>query len=78
METRVAYCATCDRPVRVLVRREALAWPSPEQLDSTDIVCLEYGETCTGSMCPLFDVPSAQMKKNLDEFRKSKSEPETR
>ncbi len=75
METRVAYCATCDRPVRVLVKKEAPAWPSPEQLDPEDIVCLEYGETCTGSMCPLFDVPSEQMKKNLEAFRKASEEP---
>jgi len=74
METRVAYCATCDRPVRVLVKKEAPSWPSPEQLDPGDIVCLEYGETCTGSMCPLFDMPSERMKTNLEEFRKSSEE----
>ncbi len=71
MESRVAYCAMCDRPVRVLVKRESAPWPSPEQLDPSDIVCLEYGETCTGSMCPLFDLPTERMKENLEAFRES-------
>jgi hypothetical protein len=77
METRLAYCATCDRPVRVLVKNEAPSWPSPQELDPNDIVCLEHGETCTGTMCPIFDVPSEEMKAKLAEYRR-KAEEEAR
>ena len=71
MESRIAYCATCDRPVRVLVKKEAPAWPSPHELDPSDVVCLEHGDTCSaGTVCPIFDVPSEQMKENLEQFRR--------
>ena len=70
MDTRMAYCATCDRPVRVLVKKEAAPWPDAKQHDPADIVCLEHGDTCTGSMCPLFDVPSEKMKENLESYRR--------
>jgi hypothetical protein len=67
----MAYCATCDRPVRVLVKKEAPAWPSPHDLDPDDVVCLEHGEMCgAGTICPIFNVPSEQMKENLDEHRR--------
>ncbi len=71
METRMAYCATCDRPVRVLVKKEASDWPSPKDPNPDDIVCLEHGETCTGGMCPIFSVPSEEMKAKLDEYRRT-------
>ena len=70
METRMAYCATCERPVRVLVKKEAPAWPSPQEMYPTNVVCLEHGETSTGAMCPIFDVPSEQMKENLEAHRR--------
>ena len=77
METRMAYCATCERPVRVMVKKEAPAWPSPEELDPSDVVCLEHGETCTGAMCPIFDVPSEQMKENLAALEREAGEDES-
>lgn len=74
MQTRLAYCATCDRPVRVVVRKDAPAWPTPYELDPGDIVCLEHGATCTGAMCPIFDVPSEEMKEHLAEYRRQAEE----
>lgn len=74
MESRIAYCATCDRPVRVLVKKEAPAWPSPHDLGSSDVVCLEHGETCSsGTVCPIFDVPSEQMQENLETYRREEN-----
>jgi hypothetical protein len=71
METRIAFCATCDRPVRVLVKKAAPAWPTPHDLEPSDVVCLEHGETCSaGTICPIFDVPSEQMEENLEEYRR--------
>ena len=77
MDTRMAYCATCDRPVRVLVKKEAKPWPDASQPDPADIVCLEHGDTCTGSMCPLFDVPSEKMKENLEAHTRAAGEEES-
>lgn len=62
-EIRTAYCSACDHNVRVVF---APGNPDIETYpDVSDLVCLEYGETCTGEMCPLFDVPSDQMRENL-------------
>ncbi len=77
METRMAYCAACERPVRVMVKKEAPAWPSPEEPDPSDVICLEHGETCTGAMCPIFDVPSEQMKEKLEAHRRAAGEDES-
>lgn len=65
MEVRTAYCATCDRPVRVLVKDETI---DPVNMD--DVICLEHGDTCTGAMCPIFDVPSDEMKEQLEAYRR--------
>ena len=64
MHLRMAYCATCDRQVRVLVKKGASsgAYVSPD-----DVVCLDHGEVCSGgTVCPVFAVPSEKMKQNLD------------
>lgn len=64
MEIHWAYCSACDRQVRVMVK-PGTALDGP--FDPESVVCLEHGDTCTGSLCPLFAVPSEQMKKNLEE-----------
>ena len=64
MDVRIAYCCACDRNVRVLLEpgREPIAVAGD---DPHDLVCLEYGESCTGDMCPLFQVPSEKMRESL-------------
>lgn len=64
MRTQKAYCSACDRQVEVLVPDDLPAGALPSAHDASNCVCLEYGETCTGSMCPLFDVPTPQMEEN--------------
>jgi len=64
MEIHWAYCSACDRQVRVMVK-PGTALDGP--FDPSSVVCLEYGDRCTGALCPLFAVPSEQMKKNLEE-----------
>jgi len=67
MEHRMAFCATCDRPVRVMVKGSVA--PGAE-VNPDDVVCLDHGEVCgSGTVCPIFDVPSEQMKANLDALR---------
>jgi len=64
MKIRMAFCATCDRPVRVMLKKEAAPG---EAVDPDDVVCLDHGEICgAGTICPIFDVPSEQMKRNLE------------
>lgn len=71
MKIHVAYCATHDRPVRIMAKESAPNFPSPEGADPSDLVCLEHGETCTGGMCPIFDVPSDEMRARLKEYEAS-------
>ena len=67
METRMAFCATCDRPVRIMVKREL---GPDEDVNPDDVVCLDHGEVCgAGTVCPIFDVPSEDMKEKLEAHR---------
>lgn len=64
MRTQLAYCSACDRQVEVLVPEDLPEGVLPTAHDPANCVCLEYGERCTGSMCPLFDIPTPQMEEN--------------
>ena len=60
LDAHLAYCSGCDRKVRVIVNPRVVEEgrePGPQ-----DLICLEHGDQCTGDLCPLFDVPSAEMK----------------
>ena len=64
MKQRMAFCATCDRPVRVMVMKDV---EPGEDIYPDDVVCLDHGEVCGAStVCPIFNVPSEQMKENLE------------
>lgn len=69
MKIQHAYCSACDRQVEVVVSEEAQE--SASTLDASKVVCLAYGEQCTGSMCPLFDVPTEQMKESFERQRRA-------
>ncbi|MFC1659940.1 hypothetical protein ACFL3S_00560 [Gemmatimonadota bacterium] len=64
MKTQKAYCSACDRQVEVVVPEELPEGTLPSAHDPAACVCLEYGESCTGSLCPLFEVPTGQMAEN--------------
>jgi hypothetical protein len=36
------------------------------------VVCLAYGEHCTGSMCPLFDIPTEEMKESFERQKRTR------
>jgi hypothetical protein len=57
MEIRQAYCSATDRNIRVLLKPGAELGDPPGVGDCGALMCLEYGVTCTGAFCPLFDVP---------------------
>ncbi|HEV8217574.1 MAG TPA: hypothetical protein VGP95_17110 [Gemmatimonadaceae bacterium] len=52
MERQVAYCSACDKDVSIVTTDE----PSQDghaNLHDAEIVCLEIGDACTGSLCPI-------------------------
>jgi hypothetical protein len=57
-----AYCSACDRPVRVVPITEFPPEQRPEGVDDSAVVCLDYGESCTGALCPLFELPTEEMR----------------
>jgi hypothetical protein len=61
VDAHLAYCSACDRQVRVIVDPAVIAEGRHPTLG--DLVCLEHGETCSGDLCPLFNVPSEEMKR---------------
>lgn len=77
MRTQKAYCSACDRQVEVVVPEDLPEGSLPSAHDPASCICLEFGESCTGSLCPLFDVPTGQMEENyrriVKEIRESRS-----
>jgi hypothetical protein len=71
MRTQKAYCSACDRQVEVVVPEELPDGTLPSAHDPSKCICLEFGESCTGSLCPLFEVPTGQMEEN---YRKAVKE----
>lgn len=68
MDKHRAYCSACDRQVEVVVKPGGRTNPVTGEAED-EIICLEMGESCTGSMCPMCDVPTEEMKRNLGRLR---------
>ncbi len=49
-----AYCSACDHDVRIALL------PGPVH-GGQAVVCLDFGTSCTGAMCPMFGLPSVLM-----------------
>ena len=52
MKTQIAYCSACDRDVHIVITDE----PSQDghaNIHDAEIVCLEIGDACSGSLCPI-------------------------
>ncbi len=64
MRTQKAYCSACDRQVEVVVPKDLPEGSLPSAHDPAGCICLEFGESCTGSLCPLFEIPTGQMEEN--------------
>lgn len=77
MRTQKAYCSACDRQVEVVVPEDLPEGALPSAHDPANCICLEFGESCTGSLCPLFEVPTGQMEENyrriIKEIREGKT-----
>ncbi|HKK08030.1 MAG TPA: hypothetical protein VKA44_04030 [Gemmatimonadota bacterium] len=68
-----AYCSACDRPVRVIPLSEFPEDVRPEHVSESSVVCLDYGEECTGALCPLFEVPTSEMRELYERARAGES-----
>ena len=64
MKTTLAYCSACDRDVQIAIPDEP-AFEGHANLKDGEIVCLEIGDKCTGSMCPIGAQPPAVMAVRL-------------
>ncbi len=60
MKTQRAYCSACDQQVRIIVTPAPLH-DGQANLPDSQVVCLDFGEKCTGSMCPMFGLPTILM-----------------
>ena len=64
MKVQMAYCSACDRDVRVAFPEEP-AHDAQANVPDAEVVCLEIGHQCTGSMCPIGATPPAVMAVRL-------------
>lgn len=62
------FCSARDSEVRVLLTDEPSHDGHASLLDS-EIVCLEIGEKCTGSMCPVCAMPPEAVDARLAKYR---------
>jgi hypothetical protein len=60
MDIQHAYCSACDQEVRIVVTPAPLHGGQP-MLAEPEVVCLDFGQRCTGAMCPMFGLPSMMM-----------------
>ena len=65
MDPHWAYCSACDRQVQVVVRPGARV-DTETGARSDEVLCLAFGESCTGALCPLSDLPTEQMRETFD------------
>lgn len=70
MDVRTAYCSACDRNVRV-VMAPGVEPEAVRPYDPSELVCLEYGDTCTGDLCPVFKVPTEEMKAKFEKLEEA-------
>jgi hypothetical protein len=64
MKTQTAYCSACDTDVQIVITDEPSA-DGQANLHDAEIVCLEIGDNCTGSMCPIGAAPASVMAARL-------------
>ena len=64
MKTQMAYCSACDKDVHIVITDEP-AEDGQANLHESEVVCLEIGEACTGSLCPIGATSPAVMAARL-------------
>jgi hypothetical protein len=61
MDTQLAYCSACDQPVPIVITPSPVHGGQPNLGDGGEVVCLHFGEQCTGTFCPMFGLPRILM-----------------
>lgn len=64
MKFRLEYCSACDHDVRIAIT-EAPMFDGQANIPDPEIVCMEIGHQCTGSLCPVGAQPPAVMAARL-------------
>jgi hypothetical protein len=64
VKTQSAYCSACDKDVRIVIA-EAQSADGQSRMNDSEIVCLEIGAHCTGSLCPVGATSPAVMAARL-------------
>ena len=76
MSTHTIYCSACDREVQVMnLPGTPLEGGGREVPVAPAAACLSHGQLCTGTMCPLFEVPPAVMADRLAAVRDARQAP---
>ena len=70
--TQTAYCSACDRDVQILVTDDA-DHDAHANIPDAEVVCLEIGDRCTGSLCPVGAVSHTAMVNASDDERLPRS-----
>jgi ferredoxin len=66
MERRVIYCSACDRNIQVVLPEHRAPGGEP---DLHGAVCLDIGETCTGTMCPVGAISPDRIRRELETLK---------
>lgn len=61
MNTQLAYCSACDQQVRIVVTPAPAHEGHANIPDAPEVVCLDFGDRCTGRFCPMFGLPHVLM-----------------
>jgi hypothetical protein len=56
-----AYCSACDKQVQVTWTPAPMHGGQATLPDGPELVCLDFGEHCTGELCPAFGLPRVLM-----------------
>lgn len=52
MQARTVFCSACDQDVKIMVT-DVPSQDGHANLHDAEVVCLEIGHHCTGSLCPV-------------------------
>lgn len=62
MATKTIYCSACDREVLVKLTEEG-------KLEGA--ICMDIGDTCTGTMCPICAEAPAVIREKVKQVRET-------
>ena len=65
MKTHTAYCARCQRVVRLLVTDAPLHGGQATLPDAPELVCLDCSSVCADEICPLTNLAHVVMEQRI-------------